>query len=266
MSLKMNESQLIEFAKAVELTATRFLEGSHASPRGGEGLEFHSYSPYGEGEDSRRIDWRRWAQSERLYVKRFEKEEKLSWRLWLDRSSSMNYALKKDSASLWTGVLAYLANLWTDQCTIYPESNLSLQEVYSKLASGELGSDPLQLGQMEGAAKSKLVLISDFLFDLSLLEKAKENVWPEFASVHLIQLLDPSESQFNLSDVIEFEDMESDDRMLLDASAVRKEYLAQLKFHQDSLRSLVGEKGSFHCFEARVDGLADQLNDFFEGL
>ena len=56
-TLGVSESQLLEFAKSIQLEASKALEGLHASRRGGEGLEFHSSNQYTEGDDARFIDW-----------------------------------------------------------------------------------------------------------------------------------------------------------------------------------------------------------------
>ena len=65
---KENSSELIEFAKTVELEATRFLEGQHRSARAGQGIEYHSSVAYAEGEDAKHLDWKRFAATDRFLV------------------------------------------------------------------------------------------------------------------------------------------------------------------------------------------------------
>jgi hypothetical protein len=136
--------------------------------------------------------------------------------------------------------------------------------LYHDLLQGRLGSEPKDLPELEPQPRSQLILISDFFFDLEILEKFRDRSWSDFSSVHLIQLLDPLESKFRFKDVIEFEDFESNEKMLLDAGAVRSDYLRALSEHQAALKKLVENYGDFHSFEIDSTKMTEQLSDFFE--
>jgi len=262
--LQLDESQLHEFAKSVELTATRFLEGMHPSARGGEGIEFHSYQPYTEGEDARRIDWRRWAQSDRLFVRKFEKTEKLGWSILVDRSPSLQFAEKAKHAQLFCGVLCYLAKLWADSWMLVPSTHQDLQEAFKNLLAGQVGLEPSAFSQVQGNSKNRLVVVSDFFFETEEIEKAME-VWKaEFDSISLVQVLASEEMAFPYAEVTEFEDLESSKKLLLDGKAVQKAYLQELANLQKVLRSQVDDKVSFQILEARSNLIFNQLEEFFE--
>jgi len=68
-----------------------FLQGFHRTPRKGFSAEFSDYREFVAGDDSRWIDWRLFARTDRLYIKRFEAESALRATLVLDGSASMAY-------------------------------------------------------------------------------------------------------------------------------------------------------------------------------
>lgn len=68
-----------------------FITGLHKSPYHGFSVEFAEHRLYNQGESTRFIDWKVFAKTDRLYVKRFEEETNLRCMILLDKSSSMFY-------------------------------------------------------------------------------------------------------------------------------------------------------------------------------
>src|SRR3974390_3160340 len=68
-----------------------FWSGLHRSPYHGFSVEFTEYRQYTPGDDTRYLDWRLYARSDRFYLKRFEDETNLRFHLLVDRSRSMDY-------------------------------------------------------------------------------------------------------------------------------------------------------------------------------
>ena len=66
-----------------------FLAGRHRDPRPGAGVEFNQYRGYQPGEDPKRIDWKAYARSDRLYIREAEVERDVTVRFLLDGSASM---------------------------------------------------------------------------------------------------------------------------------------------------------------------------------
>src|SRR6185295_6541376 len=66
-----------------------FLIGLHKSPFHGFSVEFAEHRLYNPGESTRTIDWKVYARTDRLYVKKFEEETNLRCQIILDASSSM---------------------------------------------------------------------------------------------------------------------------------------------------------------------------------
>ena len=66
-----------------------FLSGMHQSPFHGFSSEFSDYRNYQPGDDLRHLDWRLYARSDRLCIKRFEQETNVRFYMLIDSSASM---------------------------------------------------------------------------------------------------------------------------------------------------------------------------------
>jgi uncharacterized protein (DUF58 family) len=71
-----------------------FITGLHKSPFHGFSVEFAEHRLYNKGESTKFIDWKLYARTERLYVKRFEEETNLRAQIIIDTSSSMLFPYK----------------------------------------------------------------------------------------------------------------------------------------------------------------------------
>src|SRR6266542_4405742 len=78
----------------LELEARQFVEGylagRHQSPRHGFAVEFAQHREYAPGDDTRHIDWKVYARTERYHLKQYEQETNLVAWLVVDGSESMN--------------------------------------------------------------------------------------------------------------------------------------------------------------------------------
>jgi uncharacterized protein (DUF58 family) len=68
-----------------------FITGLHKSPFHGFSVEFAEHRLYNNGESVKNIDWKLYARTDKLFIKRFEEETNLRCQLVLDVSSSMYY-------------------------------------------------------------------------------------------------------------------------------------------------------------------------------
>src|SRR5262245_8688693 len=74
-----------------------FLSGLHDSPFHGFSVEFSDYRNYQPGDDLRHLDWRLFARSDRLCIKRYMQETNVRFYVVCDTSASMKYR----GASAW---------------------------------------------------------------------------------------------------------------------------------------------------------------------
>src|SRR5437764_1174296 len=77
-------------ASAKELAAS-VMHGVHGRRRAGTGENFWQFRPFTYGEPAQRIDWRRSARDDRLYVREREWEAAHTIFLWMDLSPSMAF-------------------------------------------------------------------------------------------------------------------------------------------------------------------------------
>ncbi len=66
-----------------------FITGLHKSPYHGFSVEFAEHRQYNTGESIRHIDWKLFARTDRLFVKKFEEETNLRSHIVIDTSTSM---------------------------------------------------------------------------------------------------------------------------------------------------------------------------------
>ncbi len=81
-------SKLDFFAKNI---VEGFLTGLHRSPFHGFSVEFSEHKIYNEGDSIKDIDWKLYARTEKLYLKKYEEETNLRCHILVDCSSSMNF-------------------------------------------------------------------------------------------------------------------------------------------------------------------------------
>ena len=68
-----------------------FITGFHRSPYHGFSVEFSEHRIYNTGESTKHIDWKLFARTEKLFVKRYEEETNLRCQIIIDTSSSMQF-------------------------------------------------------------------------------------------------------------------------------------------------------------------------------
>ncbi|MBA9078017.1 DUF58 domain-containing protein [Rufibacter quisquiliarum] len=85
----------VRHLKNLEFLAKRlvegFITGLHKSPYHGFSVEFSEHRLYNSGESTRHMDWKVFARTDKLFVKRYEEETNLRCQLLLDVSGSMYY-------------------------------------------------------------------------------------------------------------------------------------------------------------------------------
>lgn len=83
-------SKLELYAKQV---VEGFIIGLHKSPFHGFSVEFAEHRLYNQGDNTKNIDWKVYARSDRMYSKKYEEETNLRCQLIIDCSSSMFYPI-----------------------------------------------------------------------------------------------------------------------------------------------------------------------------
>jgi uncharacterized protein (DUF58 family) len=94
MSIRLSQEELLQTGN-LEFLAKQvvegFITGLHKSPFHGFSVEFAEHRLYNTGESTKHIDWKLFARTDKLFVKRYEEETNLRCQVILDCSSSMYY-------------------------------------------------------------------------------------------------------------------------------------------------------------------------------
>lgn len=89
------DRQQIERYARLDLIAKQvvegFITGLHKSPFHGFSVEFAEHKSYNAGESTRHVDWKLYARTEKLFLKRYEEETNLRCQIIIDSSSSMYF-------------------------------------------------------------------------------------------------------------------------------------------------------------------------------
>ena len=233
-----------------EKVARAVLAGMHASLRQGESVDFAEHKQYSHGDDIRHIDWRVYARSDRLTVKRFEAETNLKAMIAVDFSASMAYRSSGMSKADYAALLAAtVANLLlrqqdavgllagaTDGITLIPPATGSehlgdIVGVLERIAcSGVTDLESLITRSISHLGKRDLLVVVSDLFDTdSNWMHALQNQAARGGQLLVLHVLDRNELEFPFEDPTLFEAMEKPDKLLVYPRQIRRFYLEQLK-------------------------------------
>lgn len=202
------------------------LHGQHEGTTFGEGTVFQDFKAYVPGDDFRHIDWAVFARTDKFFVRRFEEERNLTVHILVDSSGSMDYGKKMtkfDYAAMLGLGFAYMSLRKNEKFTFATFSDkvqhfrpkkgtnqlIHIFDTMSKLkVQGESMFKPaMDDYRKQITGRSLIVLISDFLYDLSEVEEILFRY--RKSEVYVIQVLDPQERELALSGDVLLEDAET---------------------------------------------------------
>ena len=100
--MKLTKDSIAQFGN-IELLAKQvvegFITGLHKSPFHGFSVEFAEHRLYNKGESTKHIDWKLFARTDKLFVKRYEEETNLRCQFMVDVSSSMHFPKDSDQVN-----------------------------------------------------------------------------------------------------------------------------------------------------------------------
>jgi len=265
-----------------------FIIGLHKSPFHGFSVEFAEHRLYNPGESTKDIDWKVYARSDKMFVKKFEEETNLRCQIVIDTSSSM-YFPKADGKTInklefSAMAAASLMNLLKKQRDAFGLSlfDNELKE-HTKCKSStthyrllltyldKLINDKTENKQTATAKalhqiadsihKRSLVVIFSDMFDdkdqseqlfsaLQHLRHAKHEV----VLFHVIDKKYEVEFEFENRPYL-FVDMESGKEVKLQANQVKEQYVEKVKAYKEDLK--------MKCLQYKVDYVEADTNSGF---
>jgi uncharacterized protein (DUF58 family) len=272
----MNSSVETGFVDAKALMAIRNLElrarvvvegfwnGLHRSPYHGFSVEFTEYRPYSPGEDTRYLDWRLLARSDRFYLKKFEDETNLRCHLLVDQSRSMGYRSlsysKSDYARTFAATLAWFLYEQGDAVGLFtfdervrdyfpPRHRKGhLRQIMLALEREPAGTgtdlgEPLRRVAEMARKRGLIVLLSDLLAPVEPLQRPLARLAAAGHEIVVFQMLDPSELDFGFDRAMLFRDLESQKDFYIDPAAARAEYQRRLENHSQAVDGVCRKLG-----------------------
>jgi len=240
---------------AAERVAATVSQGVHGRRRVGQGETFWQFRRYEFGDSVQRIDWRRSARADPLYVRETEWEAAQSVWLWRDGSPSMDFTAdperetKRERAELLLLALASLLARGGERTTLlesglFPSSGRAvMHRLWSLLRSGRMPAASLP-GLDLLPRFSRVVMIGDFLSPLEQVKAVVDAYAARGVRGHLVQVLDPAEEQLPYDGRVLFEGPESEGEVLIPhVESLRDAYRKELEHHLDGLRSLTQRVG-----------------------
>jgi len=202
--------ELDRFNLALKKNSVEINQGEQKSHDQGQGMVFEDHNKYNPGDDIRRIDWKAYARTGELYIKRFEEERSITVHVLVDRSSSMDFGTtenKYDYAGKLGLSIAYMVSNTNDRFrfSVFSET---ITDISSARRNADLAGLVDTLNGLRKTPeslvgrcmteygkriqnKSVVVVISDFLVDIEQVEEGMTAL--KDTDTILVNTLDASE-------------------------------------------------------------------------
>ena len=268
------DPRLLQSLKEIELRSRLLVRGLHHNRHRtadfGTSTEFIEHRDYNPGDDLRSIDWRLFARTSRLYVKRYEMEANMKVHFLLDASESMRVPppvglpSKLELAATIIGAAATMVVSQQDSAGLYCFGDRIEERIPARQGMRHLallmqhlarpkGSGGGNLGELLAEAaphlrsRGVIFVVSDLLDDLDPLFAALRNLAARQQDLTLFQIMDRAEVEFPYDRLTEFRHPESGARVVGDPNALRARYLSRLGDHLHRIEAF--------CKKLRIDYL-----------
>jgi uncharacterized protein (DUF58 family) len=255
------DPQTVSKAEALGLHARFIVEGymagEHKSPYRGFAIEFAQHREYTPGDDTRHLDWKVLARTDRSYIKQYEQETNYVAHILLDGSESMRYGsgklTKLHYGKMLAACLAYLIMAQRDAAALalfdtsvrdyLPRSDnkASIYTLMSRLAAFEPTRQTnvgAVLHEMARQIRRKgiVVIISDLFDDEQQILDGIQHLRFGGNEVVVFHTLDPFELEFPFHGLVEFEGLEAFPNLLTRPHEIRQSYLREIEGFRQRLR------------------------------
>ena len=246
---------LVVAAKDVAATV---MYGVHGRRRAGVGETFWQFRPFVMGESTTRIDWRRSARDDRIYVREREWEAAHTVWIWIDRSPSMAYISSLAMQSKFDRAITL--GLATADLLVRGGERVGLTGLTRALAtrniverlseamvqeSAQPGYRPSELPPAHALApRTQAVILGDLLSEPAKITETINAMSSRGALGHVVMIADPVEETFPFSGHTEFLDVDSSATLRVgEAATFKADYHKRLAIHRDTIRAACVQRG-----------------------
>jgi uncharacterized protein (DUF58 family) len=241
-----------------KLIVEGYMAGLHKSPYHGFSVEFLEYRSYMPGESIKRIDWRKFAKSDKSVVKLFEDETNLIGHILVDKSASMKFSSlpsmnKYDYARTLAASIAWLligqrdavglAAFDTSVKTYIPprSTNVQLTTILGQLDRLE-ASEQTQCGFALNTLAQLLskrgmsIVLSDLLDEPRTIIQGLRHLRFKKQDIIVLWIRDPAEKDFSSHASLSVHDMETGEDIRLDGYTASEFIRGGMEEHEKTLR------------------------------
>jgi uncharacterized protein (DUF58 family) len=244
-SLAATMPRLILEARRVAAT---IIHGLHGRRRAGSGENFWQYRRFISGEPASRVDWRRSARDDHLYVREQEWEAAHTVWIWPDRSPSMAFAsplvweTKLDRALVIAFALAEVMVEGGERVGIpglmRPTAGRNVIERMAEAIIHDASERASLPPNFAPSPLSEMLLLSDLWSPIDGVRSTIAQLSATGAHGHVVQIVDPAEETFPYSGRIEFVEPEGAGTITAGrAETWRVDYTARIERHRAEIRA-----------------------------
>ncbi len=209
--------------------AHTMVHGTHGRRRAGPGETFWQFRPYSNDEPAHRIDWRRSASTDHLFVREKEWDTAHTVWLWIDLNPSMWY--QSSLASMTKAERACLMGLALVEMLVRSGERVGViglkspsmdrdlvPQVAERLLHGlqnDYGQQTVP-GAQDIKRNSEVILISDFLADRVTLFERMAQIGGNQVGGMLVHIIDPAEESFPFKGRVQFQDMRQNEQIIVE--------------------------------------------------
>lgn len=227
--------------------------GIHGRRRAGQGESFWQFRPFMSGESAAKVDWRRSAQGDTLFVR--EREWEAAQTVWLhvDRSPSMDYRsslapIAKSERAIVLGLAAadMLSRGGERVGLLGASPAIASRRIIERLGEAMVAAKDFGMSLPDAPLRprSEALLIGDFIAPLPELNRTMKAMAGRGGRGHLVVVSDPAEETFPWSGQTEFVDPEDGFRLRVgEAGELAATYRERLAAHREGLRRIAASLG-----------------------
>src|SRR5436190_11496526 len=228
--------------------AATVIHGLHGRRRAGTGENFWQFRRFMSGEPATRVDWRRSARDDHLYVREREWEAAHTVWIWPDRSPSMVFAsalvweTKLDRALVVAFALAEVLVEGGERVGIPGLMRPSASRNIIERMAETIVHDPTARASLPPSfapsPQSEVVVLSDLWSPIADVHRTIAQLSANGAHGHVVQIVDPAEETCPFSGRVEFFDPEDGHTITVGrAEQWREEYQKRLEQHRAEIRA-----------------------------
>lgn len=276
--------------RGLALSARRPMQGTvqglHRSPDFGASVEFAEYKDYAPGDAPNLIDWSVYAKTDRYMIRRFQDETNLRACVLVDASASLNYqqlgaVTKFDYACSLAAGFLYLLVVQGDSAAL-AYFNDGVTKRFAPVASTEtLGPVLLEMEAVRAQGRGDIakslheaaelltqrhlvIVISDLLQPSAEVVRGIQHLRHNRHDVTVCHVLDGAEITLPMQGLVELRDLETDEKLLIEADEIRDDYSRSVQGYLDEMSRLCVSCGAdYYTIDTRtsmVEALAKRAS------